>query len=154
MKNDEILDGDVESSKNRRRNLLPIWIKIWLWIFLVLSLIVPIGLLAGFLDALFPISLYGIETNEPLTLIGIALMLLYGFKGVVALNMWVEKKQAIQLAIIDAYVGIAICVFVVIVLPLIQFQDELHLNFRLELVALILYLIKMKKIKTEWEDRK
>ena len=72
----------------------------------------------------------------------------------VSFGLWTEKDWAVDLAIIDAILGIIACFFVIIILPSVSESEEFVINFRLELVALIPYLIKMIKIKPEWVLRK
>jgi hypothetical protein len=151
MTNDAILDEEQQNKSNlRRRDLLPIWIKIFLWIFLVFGAIVPIGLILGLKGMKFNLALYGLETLHPLSLIGLSVSFLFVLKGIVALGLWTEQKWAVNLAIIDAVIGILTCVFVMAVIPFIGHNNGIHINLRLELIPLILYLIKMRKIRTEW----
>ena len=114
---------------------------------MVLSSITPITLVLGLLGYHPNLSLYGIETYDPISLIGILLHVLFAFKGVVAFGLWFEKKWAVQLAIIDAISGIIICIIVVIIMA---FSNHHIISIRLEFIALIPFLIKMKKIKPEW----
>jgi len=108
----EILDNELFPKTERRRKLLPIWIKIFLWLFMIFGIIAPVGLILGLL---------GIDFN---------------------------------LAIIDGIIGIAVCTFVMLVSPFLTESNVIHFNIRLELIALIPYLIKMKNIKRDWETRK
>lgn len=136
----------------RRRDLLPIWIKIFTWIFLIfgiISIIIPI--LELFLEKV-DLSLYGLSTTSAFSPIGIAIVLLFLFKGIVAYGLWFEKKWAVQFAIIDAIIGIVVSSYVMIIQPFID--GTRNFNIRLELVALIPYLMKMRKIQKQWEEMK
>lgn len=136
----------------RRRDLLPIWIKIFTWIFLIfgiISIIIPI--LGLFLEKV-DLSLYGLSTTSAFSPIGIAIVLLFLFKGIVAYGLWFEKKWAVQFAIIDAIIGIVVSSYVMIIQPFID--GTRNFNIRLELVALIPYLMKMRKIQKQWEEMK
>jgi len=134
----------------RRRDLLPIWIKIFLWIFMIAGCIVPIGLVFSILGISFSLSLYGLETNDGFSITGIVIMTLFAIKGAVSISLWTEKGWAISLALFDAILGIAVCVFVMLILPFLNDTGP-RLMIRLELIAIIPYLIKMKAIKDEWE---
>lgn len=149
---DDILTLDaLQINPKKRKELLPLWIKIFTWIFLAFGLIAPVGLIFGLLGYSFQISLYGLQTDEPLSLIGICLIILFLLKGIIAFGLLREKDWAVTSAITDAIAGIAICIFVMIY-PAIMPTTGVSMNLRLELVALIPYLLKMKKIKPEWEN--
>ena len=53
------------------------------------------------------------------------------------------------MGIADAIIGITICILVMLY-PIIN--SEAKFSLRLELIALIPYLLKFLKIKTEWEN--
>lgn len=151
---DTILDDDqFGSSAGRRRELLPFWIKFFLWIFMVFGAIVPLAFIAGLSGISFHISLYGLETSHPMSVLGFLVTVLFGFKGVVAYGLWTEKDWAVEMAIIDAGIGIATCLFVMFALPFVG-DGGFSLNLRFELIALIPYLLKMREIKPEWERRR
>lgn len=152
--NENILDEpQLENSNLRRRDLLPTWIKVFVWIFLIFGVTVPVVLILGVVGMNFNLSLYGLETIRPLSLIGIFITILFGLKGVVAFGLWTEKEWAVNLAIVDAIIGIIVCVFVMLILPFIGDTNGMNISLRLELIPLIPYLIKMRKIKNEWLER-
>ena len=142
-----------EFPQTRRRKLLPWWIKVFTWLFLIFGGIVPIASIVGLFGVKFQLSIYGFETNDPLSLTGISLLLLFVFKGIVAFGLWTEKNWAILLGQVDAVLGIAICLVSMVFIPLFYIENGFHLNFRLELVILIPYIIKLQKIKEEWANR-
>ncbi len=150
MNEDTILDLDLEHQMGRRRALLPTWIKIFVWIFMLFGLVVPIAFLFGLLGYEFTLSLYGLETMQALSIKGIIILALFAIKGVVSFGLWMEKDWGVQLALVDAIIGIIVCGFVMCVLPFLIESDHRMINIRLELVVLIPYLIKMIKIKDEW----
>lgn len=151
MTESQILDEDLSQNRERRRKLLPIWIKVFLWIFLVSGVIAPLGLILGFMGIYFNMGLYGLETTDPLSVTGLVITLMFTLKGAVSFGLWTEKDWAINLAIIDAILGILACAFVMFALPYMAsgFQSP----WRLELLLLIPYLVKMQKIRNEWENR-
>ncbi len=147
----EILDANLEDNiAKRRRKLLPWWIKTFIWIFLVFGAIATIGLIIGLLGFNFQLSLYGIDTYEPLSLIGLGLMGIFIFKGVTAFALWTEKDWAIKSGQIDAILGIAICFFMMFINPFIDNEQGFSMSFRLEFALLIPFLIKLGKIEKEW----
>jgi len=149
--NENILDEQqLENSNLRRRDLLPTWIKVFTWIFLIFGAIAPLVPIMGIMGVGFNLSLYGLETMNPISLIGIFITCLFALKGVVAFGLWTEKEWAVNFAIIDAIIGIIVCVFVMIILPFLINSNGMKISLRLELIALIPYLLKMRKIKPEW----
>lgn len=142
---------EFEVSGNlRRRSLLPLWIKIFLWFFLIGGSFAAIFLIIGPFLTNISLSLYGISTNHPYTLTGLIISTLLIFKGIVAYGLWFEQKWAIQAAIIDAIVGIAVCIIMMAVIPFTV--PNISFTIRLELIPLYFYLIKMQKIKKIWEN--
>lgn len=134
----------------RRRSLLPLWIKIFLWFFLIVGFFAVIFLIIAPFLSNISLSLYGINANHPYTLPGIIVALLFIFKGIVAYGLWFEQKWAPQTAIIDAFLGIAICIIMMFVIPFTV--PNISFTIRLELIPLYFYLLKMQKIKPIWEN--
>jgi hypothetical protein len=131
----------------RRRKLLPVWMKIFIWIFLVIGVCSVPGFIAGLFGFSFSIAIYGFDTNEPTSTTGIFLLLIFLLKGMVAYALWFEKDWAINLGLFDAFLGIAVC----IALMIFQLtRDGLHFEFRLEILVLIPYLIKLYRIRKPW----
>jgi hypothetical protein len=142
------------SNKNfsRRRELLPLWIKIFTWIFLIfgiLGIIIPI--LALFIENV-ELSLYGLETTEVYSPTGILVVVVFLFKGITAFGLWFEKDWAPKFAIFDALLGIAVCGYMMLVNPFVS--ESRNFSIRLELIALIPYLLKIQKIQRTWENMK
>ncbi|HMK20599.1 MAG TPA: hypothetical protein VK492_20505 [Chitinophagaceae bacterium] len=147
---DVLTESLLQLKNKRRKDLLPWWVKVFIWIFLIFGAIAPLGLILGILGYKFEVSLYGFETNEPISIIGISIILIFLFKGFTAYSLLKEKNWAIILGIMDAIIGIAICSFAMLY-PLFNSDAGVSLTFRLELVLLIPYLLKMIKIKSEWQ---
>ena len=145
---DLLIDDIVHINAIPRKKLLPLWIKIFTWIFLVMSAFVPIVLILGLIGYNAELALYGLETDEPFSTIGIIITTLFIIKGITAFGLLKEKNWAVKIGIFDAIIGIIICTLVMLY-PIINsnFKESL----RLELVALIPYLLRLLKIKTQWE---
>ena len=94
-------------------------------------------------------ALYGLETNNTFSPVGLFICPLFLFKGGAAFALWSEKSWAIKLGIIDGVIGIMICC-ATMVAPL--FSDGMSFTFRLELVALVPYLVWLLRIKDFWEQ--
>ena len=101
-------------------------------------------------DHKFEINLYGFETSEPISVIGISMTLIFLFKALTAYSLLREKNWAITLGITDAIIGLALCSFAMLY-PLLNSNSGVSFTFRLELVLLIPYLLKLLKIKPDWE---
>jgi len=133
----------------RRRSLLPWWIVAFIWLFLVFFALIPVGIIMGLLHYNFQISLLGLSTNQPISLIGLFLILLFTLKGITAFGLWTEKDWGVGLAKIDAIISIVIC-FLVMAYPL--FAANYMFSLRLELIPLFPYYWKMNKIQYDWEN--
>lgn len=137
---------DYVNTKNQRRKLLPIWIKVFIWIFFLFGGIgILLLLFAPFSDNI-DLSIYGISTTSPKSIAGISIIFLFILKGLVSYGLWFEKKWGINIAQIDAVFGIIICTATMFYSA---FYNH-NLSLRLELLLLIPYLIKMIKIKAIW----
>jgi hypothetical protein len=145
---DFLTDELVQHNAIPRKKLLPLWIKIFAWIFLVLTAFVPIVFVLRLTGYNAQLALYGLETNEPFSSLGIIIATVFVIKGVAAFGLLKEKDWAIKIGIVDATIGIAICTLVMLY-PIIN--SDAKFSLRLELVALIPYLLKLMKIKNQWE---
>ncbi|MDR6462437.1 hypothetical protein [Chryseobacterium sediminis] len=134
----------------RRRSLLPTWIKVFLWIFLIGGALSAIFLMAGSLLTNISLSVYGINANHPYSMTGLLICFLFLFKGIVAYGLWFEEKWAVQAAIVDAVIGIAICLIMMAIIPFVN--PTISFTLRLELIPLYFYLKKMQSIKKTWES--
>jgi hypothetical protein len=133
----------------RRRKLLPWWVIAFIWLFLAFFALMPFGIVMGLLNFKFEISLLGLSTNNPVSLIGLFLILLFSFKGITAFALWTEKTWAVGLAKIDAIISIVIC-FSVMAYAL--FVSHHSFSLRLELIAIFPYYYKMNQIQYDWEN--
>jgi len=145
---DLLTDEITQENGIPRKKLLPLWIKIFTWIFLIISVFAPIVFVLGLMGYNAQLALYGLETNEPLSLIGIIITALFIIKGITVFGLLKEKDWAIKIGIADAIIGIIICTLVMLY-PIIN--PDAKFSLRLELAALIPYLLKLLKIKTQWE---
>lgn len=80
----------------RRRNLLPIWIKIFLCFFLIGGSLTVVFLIIGPFLSNISLSLYGINATHPYTVPGIIVTALLIFKGIVAYGLWFEQASTIR----------------------------------------------------------
>ncbi len=138
---------EFEKTKTRRQ-LLPWWIKVFCWIFMIFGVLAFGCLLLGFTEIKPDLAFYGLETNEPFSIVGITIIAIALFKAYVAFALWFERDDAIVMGKIDAIIGIVLCSTLMFVLPFIQ--DGYGFTLRLELVLLIPFLLKLNKIKKDW----
>lgn len=117
---------------------------------MIMGAFVPVVFLIGLFGSNVQLSLYGLETNSASTPLGLLLVFLFILKGFAALSLWAEKDWAINLALADAILGIAICGAVMFIVPLLRQDSGFRFNLRLELALLIPYLLKLQKIKAVW----
>jgi hypothetical protein len=136
----------------RRRSLMPWWVKLFTWIFLVLGAISAMGFVAGFFGLNTDLSLYGLESNGPLSLAGLILLAIFLLKGITAFALWMEQDWAIHLGFADAILGILFCSFMMLVYPFLD-GNAGGFKLRLELFVLVPYLRWLMKVKPLWERR-
>lgn len=150
---DEVDDRLLEEIDKKiiRRKLLPLWIKVFCWIFMITGIGAILSIPIGIFGYPFQMALYGINTIQPISIIGFALTLIYIFKGIVAYALWFEKDYAITLGKFEAIIGIIICILTMFILPLIQ--DVPRLSFRVEIIFLVLFYIKLNKIEYAWDNQ-
>lgn len=146
---DVITESLFQENIKTRKELLPWWIKVFSWIFIVFGTIAPVGFVLGLLGYNFSLTIYGLITNDPLSVLGIFIILVFAFKGITAFCFLFQKDLAIIFGTIDAIAGIIICC-IVMIYPFINPNGFIRLNFRLELLLLVPYLIRLGKIKGDW----
>lgn len=147
---DLLTESFLQLNTTKRKDLLPWWIKIFSWIFLIFGVVGIISLVFEILGYKFQLSIYGLDTREPTSLIGISITIIFLFKGITAYGLLVQKKWAIIFGIVDAISGIVICTSLIIH-SFINPGSNQNFGFRLEILLLIPYLLKMIKIKSLWE---
>lgn len=123
----------------RRRSLLPVWIKVFIWFFIITGAFALVGIVAAIFGLNFQLALFGLESNDPLSIIGLIVSFLFILKGFAALSLWTEQDWAIQLALVDAIIGILVCCIVMLVLPFLLPDLGFKSSLRLELALLIPY---------------
>lgn len=146
-------DNQFDQPNTRRRSLLPWWVKFFLWVFMVFGVIAPLTLIiTAITGTTFRISLYGLETFQPISIIGILLAVIYALKAVVAFGLWTEKDWAPRAAMVDAIIGIVVCTITMLVLPFVDQSGGFEMKFRVELIVLIFYFNKMRNIESQWME--
>ncbi|MFI2742815.1 hypothetical protein ACG2LH_08755 [Zhouia sp. PK063] len=134
----------------KRKHLLPWWFKAFTYVFIALGIVAILGLVLGVLGFSFPVTLYGIETDEPISLIGVLLFVLFIFKGFTAFIILRGRSWAIPLAELDAIVGISLCLCSLIILPYVGIHQKSAILTIPQFLLLIIYIVNIEKIKTTW----
>lgn len=144
------LDELEELLMPRRRTLLSWWLKIFSYLFLFVGAIsvamYPLMLLLG---NRYMVSLYGLESTDSHSFITLAVVVLFLVKAVAAYGLLFEKDWAIEVGQVDAVLGILICLFVGFYAML--GTGRFIASFRPELVFLIIYLIRLLKMRAIWK---
>lgn len=147
--NNNILSLDKGVPK--RRDLLPRIIKFFCWFFMVsavLSLVILIlSLVTHGTDLSSRSSIFKITFKQG-SYIAFTFALLKGFVG---WALWTEKKWAVRVAKIDAVLSILLWVYSILVSPILS-TGPIALNIRIEILALIPYLIKLINMQSKWES--
>lgn len=130
----------------RRRQLLPWWIKAFCLLFMFFGPVAFLGLIAAAFGVRFELALYGFETMDALSPIGLLITSQFILKSIVSYELWNEKRWAIKVAILDAFISIGVCTFSMVWQPLMGYS----LSLRLELVILVPYVLKLLKIQDQW----
>ncbi|SFC94563.1 hypothetical protein [Algibacter pectinivorans] len=146
---ENVSEFDAFDNFERRRKLLPWWVKGFCWLFMLFGVLSVVCLFLGFTNIKPDLSLYGFETNEPFSLFGLFVISIGILKGISAFSLWFEKDNAIKIGKIDAIIGIVLCVISMLVMPF--FKDGFNITLRLELALLIPFLLKLNKIQKRWE---
>lgn len=155
--NNQLLDNDFieqpQYQRHARRKLLPWWFRFFTWVFMIMGCIAPIAILAGVFGINFEMSLYGFTSYSPFTLVGFLIALMMLFKGLTAFSLWFEKDWAIDLAILDAIIGLfATIISFFIGSAIMGEQNSTGFSFRTEIIFIIPYLIKSIKIHERWKE--
>lgn len=88
---DLLTDSFLELNTMERGRLLPWWVKIFAWIFLVLGIVAPIGFIYALIGGDFTVSIYGFQTSETTSIIGIGITIIFLFKGMVSFGLITKK---------------------------------------------------------------
>jgi hypothetical protein len=141
---------NFEKKKIIRRELLPMWIKFFCWFFMILGVLSIFCLIYGAFGNAADLDLYGFKTNRPISIVGIFIIAVALFKGFTAYSLWFEKDNAINLGKIDAIMGIIICFASIFILPIVDKNS--HITFRLEILLLIPFYMKLNNIEYKWDN--
>lgn len=137
----------------KRRNLIPIWMKPFIFLFLLFGITGLYGIWQNIMGNESESTIYGLEAFTVFSALGVFLKCIMFIKAITAFGLWMGKDWAIKLGIIDAVVGLVVCVAVMVILPFTELVDGIHqVNFRFEVLLLIPYLIQLIRMRKAWAD--
>ncbi|WP_343704050.1 hypothetical protein [Chitinophaga sp.] len=142
------LDSEFDEPINTRAKLLPKWMKVFSWLFILSAIIAIVCLVLGLLGKLVNLALYGLQTTDALSGAGLLIIGIYLYKGVVAIGLLGEQDWAVDAGLIDAVIGIVLCIYFTIE-PFIT--GGTNFSIRLELVLLGLFFWKLIKMRDGWK---
>ena len=149
-----IFDSEVDNFiPLRRKDLLPLWIKAFNWVFMVLAGFSVLILIAGIFGATARLAIYGLATNDPVSLMGLSMIGIMILNGITGYGLWSEKDWGVNVAMACAFVGMVVCIYTMIYLPSANFIRGLSFSFRFELFVLFIFMRKLLKIRNEWDTR-
>ena len=133
----------------RRWLILPWWIRAFSWLLLLSGALSPFILIAGLFRIPVAMNLYGLSSTDPVSLTGLSLLVLFMLKGIAAYGLWAEKNWGIVVAQADGLLGVVICIVSLFMGD--QSTRGFSFYFRLDLVLLVIYLIKLYRLKDQWD---
>lgn len=134
-----------------RKQLIPIWIKMFGWLFIISGSLVPLYVIYGAVTGVEgTFGLYGLEgTGSVTSPLPIAIMLLFVAHAVCAYGLLFGKSWGVNACIALAYISVLLC----LVPTIIEIARHSSLFFRLELIILIPYLVKLHKMLPGWNGQ-
>ncbi|WP_423736922.1 hypothetical protein [Chitinophaga caseinilytica] len=140
------LGEEFDIPATTRRKLLPVWIKIFCWIFVFMGAMSVLALFLAVLEIPVTLAFFGLQANDGFSLTGLTIIFTFILKGIVSIGLLGAQKWAVDLAIVDALIGIILCLTTSIIVI-----SNGGFTIRLEIFLLGLYLWKMLKIRNEWK---
>ncbi|CAM2069793.1 hypothetical protein SCOR_30740 [Sulfidibacter corallicola] len=137
---------DVDEIAAVRKALLPMWIVIFSWLFLIVGVgTALIWLFSAISGGQFSSSFFGFEASAPaFHPYSLGLLGLYTYAAALAGGLLLKLRWAPKAGILWCLVGSTMCIISTV---LSQFTV-----FRLEILVLIAFLIKLKAIRPVWEN--
>jgi len=138
------IEGSTTNIK-RRKDLIPLWIKIFGWFFIVLGALATLGycasLMFGF-EASYEIFGFSYSGNA-YSLMPAFLVLAISVNGASAFGLLFHKDWGLNACLVMGYIGL----FLTLASMLLSLPG---IHIRLEPLIQIPYLIKLHKIKSQW----
>ena len=140
-------ESAMESESQKRKKLVPLWIKVFGWLFIVMGATAPFGYAYTVLTKTESgFMLLGLEaTGATLSFTGVFLMVVFLSLGVSAYGLLFGKSWGVKACLFTGYIGVCIAVY-----SMVSGLLKGGMEIRLELLIQIPYLIKLHKIRAPW----
>ena len=137
-----------EPTVTSRKQLVPIWIKIFGWFFMVAAVLIAPYMIWSFIaGADVAIELFGVSyagpAAHPYAFIAFAL---FAFLGITAYGLLFGKDWGVTGCLVNGYLGVAICILTIVLSG--------GTNIRAEPIVHFFYLRRLHKIRKPWSDMK
>lgn len=129
-----------------RRDLVPIWIKIFGWIFVAIAVLcIPLMIWGVWSGQPVQLELFGFaHAGSALSPYAFAMVALYLFMGITAYGLLFRKDWGVTACLANGYVGLALCIISMIMTG--------GTPVRVEPVIQLFYLRRLYKIRDKWKD--
>jgi hypothetical protein len=133
---------------NRRKKLIPKWIKFFGWLFLLMgAAVVVLPVFWAFNPQPIKIMLFGLEHyGSPFDLKALLISSILMLNAVAAYGLLFAKDWGIKVSTSAGWISFGVCGFT---MAYALFAEN-YLSIRLELIALIPYLMKLREIAPQW----
>ncbi len=149
----DILDDidKFEKKVRRGRDLLPLWIKVFMWMFFAFGGFVFLFFLIGIAgNQKIDISIYGFQAYRSFSITGVIVLFTYALKFLLSYSMWKEKSWMIEIAYLDAVLAFILCVLGMAGISNFDGDLQLNNNLRLELLIYFPFVYRIFRIKADW----
>lgn len=128
-----------------RKDLIPLWIKIFGWLFLVFGAAAPVlYLISAILNFEATYEIFGLSyTGSAYTAMPMLISLIILVNGLCAYGLLFQKNWGLMSCLVMGYIGF----FITLISMFIYLPD---LTIRLEPLLQVPYLVKLHKIKPQW----
>jgi len=135
-----------ESGVLSRRDLVPIWIKIFGWIFIAIAVLsIPLMFWGVLSDQPVQLELFGFAHAGPaLSPYAFAMVGLYLFMGITAYGLIFRKDWGVAGCLANGYVGLALCIISMIMSG--------GTPVRVEPLIQLFYLRRLHLIQDKWKE--
>lgn len=140
------IPGTAESTITRK-NLIPLWIKVFGWMFMAMGVVIPLlAVFAAVTGQPASYEVFGLRYHgspfHPMALVISAILVSL---AVSAYGLLFGKPWGVNACLVTGYGGVAICL-----LTMVYSLSQGTFNLRLELLVHIPYLRKLHQIKPLW----
>ncbi|WP_235299701.1 hypothetical protein [Portibacter marinus] len=139
--------------KSSEQYHIPAWMKFFSYLFILFGSLIPIVLAQNLMGYKTALSIYGINSDSLFNPIGAFIAFLFALKLVVGFAIIKRLKWAFNLGIVDACLGLIVCLLNLGIYDLILDKSNININLRLEIFVLVPFLIYLLKNRLKWNDQ-